>query len=179
MIEKRFIDKFNNSMLLKRTIEEVKILILKTNMNKFEMNDYFTDLIDNCIHERFKFIIKLGLDNNLSPNDIKELLIGFVNNTEELDQDTVMDYVNEYMNYVSDIIFNRVKHSTFMIKELIAEALKIMDEESNQGISYLINDLLYKAIDEKYIKLAKINIENRAPKHTMVMKDLKKRIKNK
>ena len=179
MIEKRYIDDINNNVLLRNTINEVKSLILKTNMDRYEMNDYFTDLIDNCIHERFKFIIRVGIDNNLSPNKIKTLLSGFVSDTEELDQDTVKDYIDEYMNFVCDIIYNRVKNNTFMIKELIAEALRLIDEESNDGISYIVNDLLYKAIDEKYIKLAKINIANRSPKHTMIMKDLKKRMQNK
>ena len=87
------------------------------------------------------------------------------------------DYIKEQMSLVYDIIYNRVERSTFFVTELVSEALKLYDEDNRKGISVNLNELLLKSIDEKYLKLAKININNRKPKYDKMMKDTKRKAK--
>lgn len=176
MTEKYYIDKEINFKLLRQAFDEVRSLILKTNLEKYEMDDYFTRIIDECIHERFNVISRVGIEGMQSPAEIETLLRGFVS-IDELDEEIVEDYIKEQMNLVYDIIYNRVERSTFFVTELVSEALKLYDEDNRKGISVNLNELLLKSIDEKYLKLAKININNRKPKYDKMMKNTKRKAK--
>lgn len=175
LTEIKYIDKYENTVLLKNVFNEVKDLILKTNMDVYEMNDYFTSVIDRCIHERFKVIIDFGLEAQLSPAEIRSYLTGFVS-IDELETEIVQDYITEYMEHVYDIIYNRVDKNTYLINELAQEIIKLIEEEQKKNASMIINESIINAADEKYVKIAKINIENRKPNNTRLLKKYKRKI---
>lgn len=72
--------------------------------------------------------------------------------------------VNRPLNtmFVSSQPETKTIRQTYHMDPVIVEAIKIIDFETREGISKIMNRLLKEVIDESYINLAQENLQKRA-----------------
>ena len=164
IIQVKYFDKKNNSSLLRNTFENVCELVNKLNRSSNEKDSYFNNVITKFIEDRLLFISMTCLESHCSPNDVENAMKTFLQIDKRYISSDILDmYFERYYTSCVDIIYSRIGRTTVYMSELLSEALDIKKRVEGLEMSFLINDLLIKNIDEQYIEQAKKNLQNRKP----------------
>lgn len=178
MVQVSYFNDKENSVLLNTVIKKVIKLVEKLNVGDAEKSDYFNEVIDQFICDRFCFMIKIALKEHLTPAEIENNLKTFIQSGDEyIKQEVLDDYFIKYKTICFNAIYDRIDKHTFYYNELVLEAINVMKEKTNIEMSTLVNDLLLKQIDTEYLEEAKKNIYNRKPSNKQFIKSDRKMLK--
>ena len=174
-----FDDKINNKLLI-NVVEKIRDLVQSINMSADEKNDYFSRIIDDFLRQRLKYIIKIGLEEMFTPEEIEHSMTVFMSSGKDFFEN-YDELLNEYLGYYLELAFylveSRVDRCTFYINELNLEAIKLIKKDKTLDVSAYINELISNNIDSKYITQARKNIYDRKPFNNMITKTHKKVMK--
>ena len=174
-----FDDKINNKLLI-NVVEKIRDLVQSIKMSADEKNDYFSRIIDDFLRQRLKYIIKIGLEEMFTPEEIEHSMTVFMSSGKDFFEN-YDELLNEYLGYYLELAFylveSRVDRCTFYINELNLEAIKLIKKDKTLDVSVYINELITNNIDSKYITQARKNIYDRKPFNNMITKTHKKVMK--
>lgn len=174
-----FDDKINNKLLI-NVVEKIRDLVQSIKMSADEKNDYFSRIIDDFLRQRLKYIIKIGLEEMFTPEEIEHSMTVFMSSGKDFFEN-YDELLNEYLGYYLELAFylveSRVDRCTFYINELNLEAIKLIKKDKTLDVSAYINELISNNIDSKYITQARKNIYDRKPFNNMITKTHKKVMK--
>lgn len=174
-----FDDKINNKLLI-NVVEKIRDLVQSIKMSADEKNDYFSRIIDDFLRQRLKYIIKIGLEEMFTPEEIEHSMTVFMSSGKEFFEN-YDELLNEYLGYYLELAFylveSRVDRCTFYINELNLEAIKLIKKDKTLDVSAYINELISNNIDSKYITQARKNMYDRKPFNNMITKTHKKVMK--
>ena len=174
-----FDDKINNKLLI-NVVEKIRDLVQSINMSADEKNDYFSRIIDDFLRQRLKYIIKIGLEEMFTPEEIEHSMTVFMSSGKDFFEN-YDELLNEYLGYYLELAFylveSRVDRCTFYINELNLEAIKLIKKDKTLDVSAYINELISNNIDSKYITQARKNMYDRKPFNNMITKTHKKVMK--
>lgn len=164
IIQVKYFDKKKNANLLRNTFENVYELVSKLDRSSDEKHNYFNNIIIQFIEDRLSFISITCLESYCSPNDVEDAMKTFLQIDKKYINEEILNiYFDRYYNPCVDMIYSRIGRTTVYMSELLSEALDIKKRTEGIEMSFLINDLLSKNIDEQYIEQAKKNLQNRKP----------------
>ena len=174
-----FDDKINNKLLID-VVEKIRDLVQSIKMSADEKNDYFSRIIDDFLRQRLKYIIKIGLEEMFTPEEIEHSMTVFMSSGKDFFEN-YDELLNEYLGYYLELAFylveSRVDRCTFYINELNLEAIKLIKKDKTLDVSAYINELISNNIDSKYITQARKNMYDRKPFNNMITKTHKKVMK--
>lgn len=174
-----FDDKINNKLLI-NVVEKIRDLVQSIKMSADEKNDYFSRIIDDFLRQRLKYIIKIGLEEMFTPEEIEHSMTVFMSSGKDFFEN-YDELLNEYLGYYLELAFylveSRVDRCTFYINELNFEAIKLIKKDKTLDVSAYINELISNNIDSKYITQARKNMYDRKPFNNMITKTHKKVMK--
>lgn len=174
IIQVKYFDKKVNSTLLKKTFDNIFELVGMLNMGSREKHNFFNRVISEFISNRLSFISITCLDSHYSPAYVEKTMREFLQIDKECISPDILDvYFDSYYSSCVNMIHSRIGRTTIYMSELLSEALDIKKRTEGVEMSFLINDLLTKNIDSKYIEKAKENLYNRKPIHEHYPKRMK------
>ena len=179
-IRVNYFDDNINEKLLINVVEKIRDLVQSIKMSADEKNDYFSRIIDDFLRQRLKYIIKIGLEEMFTPEEIEHSMTVFMSSGKDFFEN-YDELLNEYLGYYLELAFylveSRVDRCTFYINELNLEAIKLIKKDKTLDVSAYINELISNNIDSKYITQARKNIYDRKPFNNMITKTHKKVMK--
>lgn len=174
IIQLKHFNEKDNSILLKDTFYKVASLVDELVKTDEEKQNYFNTIITNFISNRLSFIKITCLDMHYSPAYVEKSMKDFLQIEEECIPTDILDlYFDTYFSNCLNMIHSRIGRTTVYMSELLSEALDIKKRIEGVEMSLLVNELLMKNIDEKYIEQAKENLYNRPPINKHYPKRLK------